>query len=131
MNRAQEIDNYIYKVIVPKYAEFDAAHKEEHAQAVIDQAMKLLDEMPEWVESQKDIDKGWLVPVDREILKMAAACHDLGLINGRGGYLKLWIPWSDNAANLNALQDIIADDEAVRTEVERAFGQIICNYERE
>ena len=34
---------------------------------------------------------------------------------GRGGYLKLWIPWSDNAARLCALQDIIADAAAVRT----------------
>lgn len=223
MNRAQEIDNYIYKVIVPKYAEFDAAHKEEHAHAVIDQAMKLLDEMPEWVESQKDIDKEWLVPVDREILKMAAACHDLGLINGRdmhhldsgeiirsdanlrnwfdptevetiaqaaedhrasgtseprsiygklvaeadrlidgetiirrtvqfgfkhypgldrdghiaraishlhekygrGGYLKLWIPWSDNAARLAELQDLIADDKALMAEVERIYDNTI------
>ena len=32
---------------------------------------------------------------------------------GRGGYLKLWIPWSDNAARLSALQDTIADDEAI------------------
>ena len=33
---------------------------------------------------------------------------------GRGGYLKLWIPWSDNAARLEALQDTIADEEAIR-----------------
>jgi uncharacterized protein len=32
---------------------------------------------------------------------------------GRGGYLKLWIPWSDNAARLSALQDTIADDDAI------------------
>lgn len=38
---------------------------------------------------------------------------------GRGGYLKLWIAWSDNAARLSALQDIIADDEALRAHVER------------
>ena len=36
---------------------------------------------------------------------------------GRGGYLKLWIPWSDNAVRLNALQDVIADDKAVREKV--------------
>ena len=203
-----EIDNYIYKVIVPQYARFDSAHKEDHALTVINQAMKLLDNMP--------IEYG---PVDREVLKMAAACHDLGLINGRdrhhldsgeiirndanlrqwfskeaveliaqaaedhrasgaseprsiygkivaeadrvidaetiirrtiqfgfkhypgldreahieravshlkekygrGGYLKLWIPWSDNASRLQALQDIIADDDAIRLEVEMQF----------
>ena len=207
-----EIDNYIYKVIVPQYARFDSAHKEDHALTVINQAMKLLDNMP--------IEYG---PVDREVLKMAAACHDLGLINGRdrhhldsgeiirndanlrqwfsedeveliaqaaedhrasgtseprslygklvaeadrvidgatiirrtiqfgfkhypgldreahieravshlkekygrGGYLKLWIPWSDNASRLHALQDIIAADDAIRLEVERILLYII------
>ncbi len=210
--RTSEIDNYIYTVVIPKYAEFDAAHKEDHALTVIDQAMKLMDEMPEG--------HG---PVDRHILKMAAACHDLGLVNGRdrhhldsgtiirndktlrtwfneeeiemiaqaaedhrasgtseprsiygkivaeadrvidaetiirrtiqfgfkhypdlgreghlnravehlkekygrGGYLKLWIPWSDNASRLHALQEIIADDMAIRSEVEKAYESII------
>ena len=222
MTRTQEIDNYIYGTIVPKYAGFDAAHREDHANAVIDQAMALLDAMPEWIGRQAVAGEQWLVNVDREILKMAAACHDLGLINGRerhhldsgaiirndanlhrwfsredietiaqaaedhrasgeneprsiygklvaeadrlidgetiirrtiqfgfkhypdlgreghiaraidhlkekygrGGYLKLWIPWSHNAANLHALQDIIADDAAIRTEVERAYDSV-------
>ena len=44
---------------------------------------------------------------------------------GRGGYLKLWIPWSENAARLNALQDIIADPEAVLREVTRIYGSLI------
>ena len=223
MTHPQEIDNYIYGTIVPKYAGFDAAHREDHAHAVIDQAMALLDAMPEWIGRQAVAGEQCLVNVDRESLKMAAACHDVGLINGRerhhldsgaiirndanlhrwfsredietiaqaaedhrasgeneprsiygklvaeadrlidggtiirrtiqfgfkhypdlgreghiaraiahlkekygrGGYLKLWIPWSHNASNLHALQDIIADDEAIRTEVERAYELII------
>ena len=44
---------------------------------------------------------------------------------GRGGYLKLWIPWSDNAVRLNALQDVIADDKAVREKV----AEILDNME--
>ena len=44
---------------------------------------------------------------------------------GRGGYLKLWIPWSDNAARLCALQDIIADDKAVIKEVERIYNSLV------
>ena len=221
--RTTEINHYIYEVIVPQYAGFDAAHKEDHALTVIDQAMKLLDEMQEWVKGQAEADPQWKVDVDREVLKMAAACHDLGLINGRdrhhldsgeiirndavlrqwfseeeietiaqaaedhrasgtseprsiygkivaeadrvingetiirrtiqfgfkhypdlgreghmqravdhlkekygrGGYLKLWIPWSDNAARLNALQDVIADDEAIRLEVERMYEIVV------
>jgi uncharacterized protein len=204
MQRTAEIDKYIYEVIVPRYAEFDAAHREDHALTVIEQAMLILDGMPACME-----------PVDRAVLKMAAACHDLGLVNGRdnhhmdsgkiiradedllqwfspeeieiiaqaaedhrasgkseprsiygkivaeadrvidtdtiirrtiqfghkhypdlspaehleravshlkekygrGGYLKLWISWSDNSARLNALQDLIADEPALRSKV--------------
>ena len=213
--KSEEIHKYIYDEIVPKYASFDDAHKEDHALTVINESMKLLDGMNEWVNSQMDLDDTWKVSVDRSILKMAAACHDLGLVNGRenhhldsgiiirrdsrlrnwfseeeietiaqaaedhrasgkgaprsiygmivaeadrviegdtiirrtiqygqkhypdlcreeqieravahlkekygrGGYLKLWIPWSDNAVRLNALQDVIADDKAVREKV--------------
>lgn len=45
--------------------------------------MKLLDEMPLWLSQQNDADEQWKVDVNRNILKMAAACHDLGLIRGR------------------------------------------------
>ena len=220
--RATEIDRYIYEVIVPQYAGFDAAHKEDHALTVISQAMKLLDGMQQWLDGQECSDEQWTVPVDRNVLKMAAACHDLGLINGRdrhhldsgeiirrdvmlrqwfsedeieviaqaaedhrasgtsdprsiygkivaeadrvidaetiirrtiqfgfkhypdlgreghmqravdhlkekygrGGYLTLWIPWSDNAARLSALQDTIADDTAIRLEVARMYDAV-------
>ena len=223
----EAVDQYIYDVIVPQYAGFDAAHREDHALTVIDQAMKILDSMQAWLESAAENLQGgsadlaeWLVPVDREVLKMAAACHDLGLVNGRdnhhldsgkiiranadllqwftpqqveiiaqaaedhrasgksdprsiygkivaeadrvididtiirrtvqfghkhypdlssdehleravshlkekygrGGYLKLWIPWSDNSVRLNALQDLIADEPAVRAKVAEFLG---------
>ena len=211
----KKLEEYIHKEIVPRYAEFDAAHKEDHALTVISQAMELLERMPKWLASEKEQGKDvseWDINVRPDILLMAAACHDLGLgggrdnhhmdsgkiiradqrlhewfsdeeietiaqaaedhrasgksdprsiygklvaeadrvidgetiirrtiqfgfkhypdLNreehieravshlrekyGRGGYLKLWIPWSDNAARLAALQDIIADDEAIR-----------------
>ena len=207
--KEQEIKEYIYREIVPRYAAFDDAHKEDHALTVIEQAMKL-------IEGHESL-------VDRNIVMMAAACHDLGLINGRdnhhtdsgriiradmrlrewfdeeqieviaqaaedhrasgksaprsiygmivaeadrvidgdtiirrtvqfgfkhypdldreghiaravahlkekygrGGYLKLWIPWSDNAARLSALQDIIADDEAILEEVKRIYNSLV------
>lgn len=203
-----DLEKYIFDEIVPRYREFDDAHKEDHALTVIEQALKLME--------------GSVTPVDRDILLTAAACHDLGLINGRdnhhtdsgkiiradmrlrewfnedeieliaqaaedhrasgksaprsiygmivaeadrvidgetiirrtvqfgfkhypdldreghiaravahlkekygrGGYLKLWIPWSDNASRLSALQDIIADDEAILKEVERIYSTL-------
>ena len=214
------IDKYIYDVIVPRYAEFDAAHREDHVLTVIEQSMKLLDDMGQWILQSQSVEDQWLVDVDRNLLKMAAACHDLGLVNGRdnhhldsgtiirndmnlrswfteeqietiaqaaedhrasgkseprtiygkivaeadriidsqtiirrtiqfgykhypglsseehidravshlkekygrGGYLKLWIPWSDNAVRLSALQDIIADDHAIRAAVEEIMN---------
>ena len=205
------LEKYIYEEIVRQYAGFDSAHKEDHALTVIAQAKKLAQEMESWKASQETLDECWNVIVNMNILITAAACHDLGLINGRdnhhtdsgkiiradarlrewfsqeqietiaqaaedhrasgtseprsiygkivaeadrvidgetiilrtvqfgfthypgldreghieravahlkekygrGGYLKLWIPWSDNAARLSALQDTIADDEAI------------------
>ena len=214
--------NYIYNDITSRYADFDPAHREDHVLTVISQAMELLDRMPQWLNDHPEAADEWNIPVDRNILLAAAACHDLGLVNGRenhhldsgkiiradqrlrnwfdedqieiiaqaaedhrasgksaprsiygmlvaeadrvidgetiirrtvqfgmkhypdldkaghieravahlrekygrGGYLKLWIPWSDNAARLSALQDIIADDEAIVKEVRRVAEQL-------
>ena len=211
MSCMAEIDKYIFDEIVPRYAGFDAAHKEDHALTVIAQAMQLLDDREGWLKEHPDMAEEWSVYIDRNVLKMAAACHDLGLANGRdrhhldsgviirndvrlkewftaeeieaiaqaaedhrasgkaeprsiygkivaeadraidtetiirrtlqfgqkhypdlsreehieravshlkekygrGGYLKLWIPWSDNARRLNELQDLIADESAL------------------
>lgn len=216
-----EIKKYIYEEIIPKYKEFDDAHKEDHALTVINQALHLMEGRAKWVESQEEVEDIWKESVDEDMLLVAAACHDLGLINGRdnhhmdsgkiirndqnlrkwfsdkqietiaqaaedhrasgksaprsiygmlvaeadriiegetiirrciqfgfkhypglnreqhisraiehlhekygrGGYLKLWIPWSENATRLNALQDIIADPSAVLSEVERVYDQ--------
>lgn len=213
MSSSKDLEKYIYEEIVPRYAEFDPAHKEDHALTVISQALKLLEDMPtNW--RREDI--------DRNLLLTAAACHDLGLANGRerhhldsgeiirrdirlrqwfseeeietaaqaaedhrasgksaprsiygmlvaeadrvidgetiirrtiqfgfnnypgldrqqhieravshlkekygrGGYLKLWIPWSDNAARLAELQDLIEDEERIRAEVVRIMGTL-------
>lgn len=209
---SRSLEKYISDEIVPKYAGFDAAHREDHALTVISQAMELLDRMPE-----RD------VHVDRNMLLAAAACHDLGLVNGRenhhldsgkiiraderlrewftpdqietiaqaaedhrasgksaprsiygmlvaeadrvidgetiirrtiqfgikhypgldraghieravahlrekygrGGYLKLWIPWSDNAVRLSAMQDVIADDSQVHAAVADIYDNLV------
>lgn len=213
MNSGKDLEKYIYEEIVPRYAEFDPAHREDHALTVIAQALKLLETMPE------EASEG----IDRNILLAAAACHDLGLINGRdrhhldsgeiirkdarlrqwfseqeietiaqaaedhrasgksaprsiygmlvaeadrvidgetiirrtiqfglnnypeldrqghieravshlhekygrGGYLKLWIPWSDNAARLTELQDLIEDEDGIRAEVIRIMETLV------
>ena len=218
-----DIEKYIYEEVVPRYKDFDDAHKEDHALTVIAQAMDLLEGRDEWVASQEYVDHVWLTPVDENMLLAASACHDLGLVNGRdnhhmdsgviirndhrlaqwftpeqieviaqaaedhrasgkgaprsiygmivaeadrvidgetiirrtvqfgfkhypdldreghiaraighlhekygrGGYLKLWIPWSENAVRLNALQDTIADPDAILGEVERIYDSLV------
>lgn len=216
----EDIQKFVFDEIVPKYAGFDPAHKEEHALTVIEQAMLLMDRMSAWRAAQnEETASNWQEIPEREMLFIAAACHDLGLVNGRerhhldsgiiirndprlrqwfteedietiaqaaedhrasgksaprsiygkivaeadrvidgetiirrtiqfgfthypsldreahikravehlrekygrGGYLKLWIPWSDNATRLNALQEMIADDSAVYREIVRIY----------
>lgn len=216
------LEKYIFEEVVPRYASFDAAHKEDHALTVIRQALELLDGRESWAAAQADVEPFWLAPVDRAMLLTAAACHDLGLVNGRerhhldsgiiiradsrlkkwfneeqieviaqaaedhrasgkgaprsiygmliaeadrvidqetiirrtiqfglkhypdlcregqlqrarehlvekygrGGYLRLWIPWSSNAARLNALQDLIADPEALTSTIDMIFNKL-------
>ena len=223
MRNTISLKKYIYEEIIPKYSGFDPAHQEDHALTVIRQAEKLMEGRDAWLDGQESAEEIWKSPIDRDMLLTAAACHDLGLINGRdrhhldsgiiirnderlrewfnedeietiaeaaedhrasgkaaprsiygmivaeadrvieaetiirrtvqfgfknypgldkeghitraiehlhekygrNGYLKLWIPWSENAARLNALQDIIADPEAALREVTRIYGSLI------
>ena len=54
---------YIEDEVIPRYAAFDKAHREDHARAVIERALAM----------------GRNYPVDEDMLYAAAACHDLGL----------------------------------------------------
>jgi uncharacterized protein len=217
-----ELEKYIYEDIVPRYSAFDSAHKEDHALTVISQALELADRMEAWKAEQKETDELWNVDIDRNMLLAAAACHDLGLVNGRdrhhldsgeiiradmelrkwfteenietiaqaaedhrasgksaprsiygmlvaeadrvidpdtiirrtvqfgldrypeldmeghieratahlkekygrGGYLKLWIPWSDNAAQLALLQNLIDDEQGIRKKVIETYKSL-------
>lgn len=107
--RISEIEAYIYNEIVPRYSAFDNAHKEDHALTVIRQSEALLEGRAAWLAEQAEANKAsrareeqaeagegsrvreeemgagsiWNAPVDRMLLLTAAACHDLGLVNGR------------------------------------------------
>lgn len=207
---------------MPKYSAFDAAHKEDHALTVIGQSLELMRRRESWLAEQTDVADIWRSEINPDILLAAAACHDIGLINGRemhhldsgeiirndvrlrdwfsnseieliaqaaedhrasgttaprsiygmivaeadrvidgetiirrtiqfgfkhypdldreahinravehlnekygrGGYLKLWIPWSDNAVRLAALQELIADTPSLICEVERIYDTL-------
>lgn len=221
MTIPETLEKYLYGEIVPRYAAFDAAHREDHALTVMEQSMKLLADRSGWLSGIPE--PQWAVEVDPAMLLTAAACHDLGLSGGRdrhhldsgviiradkrlrewfdqeqieviaqaaedhrasgktpprsiygmlvaeadrvidgqtimvrtlqygmkhypdldrqghidravahlrekygyGGYLRLWIPWSDNALRLNELRAVIADDDAVRAAVIGALDKLL------
>jgi len=54
---------YIEAQVIPQYAAFDKAHREDHARAVIGRALEM----------------GKRYDIDPDMLYAAAACHDLGL----------------------------------------------------
>ncbi len=55
---------YIETEIIPQYAAFDKAHREDHARAVMERALGMAEQYPQ---------------IDTEMRYTAAACHDLGL----------------------------------------------------
>ena len=59
----ESLKNYIYNEVIPGYAAFDKAHREDHALTVIERALSM----------------GKQYDINEEMLLTAAACHDLGL----------------------------------------------------
>ena len=58
-----ELVQYIESEVIPRYAAFDKAHREDHARAVIDRALAM----------------GKNYEINEDLLYTSAACHDLGL----------------------------------------------------
>ena len=58
-----ELVQYIDSEVIPRYAAFDKAHREDHARAVIERALAM----------------GKNYEINQDLLYTAAACHDLGL----------------------------------------------------
>lgn len=63
----QELVRYVESEIIPRYASFDRAHREDHVRKVIEEAMNMSD----------------YYDVDENVLYAAAAFHDTGLVDGR------------------------------------------------
>lgn len=217
-----DIIGYVFEEIIPRYASFDPAHREDHVLTVIEQSLSLADRRENWIRENEE-SGSWSTNIDKDMLFVAAACHDIGLVNGRerhhldsgqmirndsrlknwfdkeqievmaqaaedhrasgkaaprslygmiiaeadriidtetiirrtiqfglkhypdldkeghieraiahlkekygrGGYLRLWIPWSDNANRLNALQELIADEEGILHETTRIAEELL------
>ncbi len=63
----EELARFLETEVIPRYAAFDKAHREDHARTVIARALDLAARYP----------------VDADMVRTAAACHDLGLACGR------------------------------------------------
>jgi len=59
----KSLQDYIECEVIPRYAAFDMAHREDHARTVVERALSM----------------GKAYDIDEEMLYAAAACHDLGL----------------------------------------------------
>ena len=63
----ERLKEYVENEVIPRYASFDKAHREDHARSVIDEALRL----------------AGFYDVDKDMVYAAAAFHDTGLIEGR------------------------------------------------
>lgn len=72
MERKDLLKAYIEKEILPRYTHFDKAHQLDHIMTVIRQSEALADML-----ARKGIE------VDRDMVYVIAAYHDLGIVNGR------------------------------------------------
>ena len=62
------IQTYVEEHILPQYDAFDAAHRRDHARSVIQRSLEMATHYPE---------------LRADMVLVAAACHDLGLAEGR------------------------------------------------
>ena len=116
--------DYINGEIVPRYAAFDKAHREDHARTVIDRALSM----------------GKAYAIDEEMLLTAAACHDLGLAvdrkthhleSGRiiraDGRLKEWF----SPEQIEAIAEAAEDHRASATTPPRSiYGRLVAEADR-
>lgn len=137
----EDVVRYVFDEIVSRYAGFDPAHRENHALTVIEQAMNLLDGRAAWLEGQStEAAELWSEEIDREILFTAAACHDLGLVNGRENHhtdsgiiirndsrLKEWFTQEQIELIAQAAEDHRASGKSAPRSI---YGKIVAEADR-
>ena len=137
----EDIVRYVLDEIVSRYAGFDPAHRENHALTVIEQAMNLMDSRAVWLKQQSaETADLWSEEIDREILFVAAACHDLGLVNGRDNHhtdsgiiirndshLKEWFTDEDIEIIAQAAEDHRASGKSAPRSI---YGKIVAEADR-
>lgn len=126
----ESLERHVADRILPCYDSFDAAHRRDHAETVISQAMDLYLQAPEEIRDR----------LDPELLYAAAAYHDLGLVNGRENHhldsgkiiredsaLMEWFSHDDIMTIAMAAEDHRASG---KTEPRSMYGKIIAEADR-
>ncbi|MBO5455173.1 MAG: HD domain-containing protein [Muribaculaceae bacterium] len=120
-----DIIEYVEGWVMPRYAGFDKAHREDHARMVIEQSIKLAEGHPE---------------VNPDMVYVIAAFHDLGLVNGRENHHhnSKKILESDNfirehftTEEIKTMGEAVEDHRASNAQPPRSiYGMIVAEADR-
>ena len=119
-----EIEDYVERNIIPLYDRFDMAHQRDHVRIVMEQSMALAEQMD----------------VDKEMVYVIAAYHDIGLCEGREHHhevsakllladdeLRKW--FSEN--QLHTMAEAVEDHRASSDHAPRSlYGRIVAEADR-
>ncbi len=123
-NMRIEVRQYVEKEVLPFYEGFDEAHQCSHAETVMARALDLAE----------------YYPVNKEMVYVAAAYHDLGLCKGREKHhlvsgeilradtaLRVWFSSEDIETMAQAVEDHRASG---KSEPRSIYGKIIAEADR-
>ena len=125
VNEFDDIQAFVEEEIIPRYDDFDAGHDRSHVKTVISQSLDLAKHYPE---------------VNRCMLLVAAAYHDLGLAFGREKHhihsarivredtrLRRWF----NQKEIEVIADAAEDHRASSDHAPRTiYGRIVAEADR-
>lgn len=124
------LKTYIENEILPRYDHFDKAHRLDHITTVIDQSAALTD----MLQAQG-------VEVDRDMVYVIAAYHDLGIVNGRdnhhidSGKILMADPELPNyftPEQLLTMKEAVEDHRASAKSAPRSlYGRIVAEADRQ
>ena len=125
-----ELINYVETEILPRYTHFDKAHQLDHITTVIRQSAALAD----MLERQG-------VSIDRDMVYIIAAYHDLGIVNGRenhhtdSGKILMAdpvLPKYFSAEQLLTMKEAVEDHRAsAKSEPRSIYGRIVAEADRQ
>lgn len=116
---------YIKKDILPRYDNFDPAHRKDHANAVINDSLKLATELG----------------INPTLSYVIAAFHDVGLVNGRENhnitsakivYQDKWINKNFSSEEIKLMAEAVEDHRASSNRFPRSiFGIVVADADRQ